>query len=397
MTGPILPGATLGVLGGGQLGAMFTMAARRLGYRVAVWDPDPDAPAHTLANLSFKGTFADHAMLKQFEREVSAITYEWENIPTTVTEVLEKSLPVRPGSAVLGVLQHRFNQKSFLAERKFSVASFRSIAHPDALAQTAAEIGFPCLCKTATSGYDGKGQWQLSSAEEAIALQRELSRTASPSSQWIVEQFIEFARELSVLVVRGVDGERCVYPVTENIHEAGILRMTFAPADIPADLAKQAQETAASAIDALNGVGVFCVELFQKRDGSLCINEIAPRPHNSGHYTLDACTVSQFEQQVRALCGLPLGEVRMLSSAAMVNVIGDDMRRILKEEALMSLLKAPGAKLHVYGKRSIRAGRKMGHVTFLADNLEKAKDAAVQFGRLLRASDESRVATTLNK
>jgi 5-(carboxyamino)imidazole ribonucleotide synthase len=397
MTGPILPGATLGVLGGGQLGAMCTMAARRLGYRVAVWDPDPDAPAHTLANLSFKGPFADHVLLKQFEREVSAVTYEWENIPTAVTEVLEKSLPVRPGSAVLGVLQHRLNQKSFLAERGFPVASFRSIAHPDALTQAAAEIGFPCLCKTATSGYDGKGQWRLSSAEEAMALQHELSRTASPSSQWIVEQFIEFAKELSVLVVRGVDGERCVYPVVENIHEAGILRMTFVPADIPADMARQAQETAAAAIDALNGVGVFCVELFQKRDGSLCINEIAPRPHNSGHYTLDACTVSQFEQQVRALCGLPLGEVRMLSPAAMVNVIGEDMRRVLKEEALMILLKAPGAKLHVYGKRSIRAGRKMGHVTFLAGHLEKARNAAVQFGRLLRASDESQVATTLKK
>ena len=173
--------------------------------------------------------------------------------------------------------------------------------------------------------------------------------------------------------------------------------MTVVPADIPAGTARQAQATAAAAIDALNGVGVFCIELFQKRDGLLCINEIAPRPHNSGHYTLDACTVSQFEQQVRALCGLPLGEVRMLSCAAMVNVIGDDMRRILTEEALMTLLKKPGATLHVYGKRAIRTGRKMGHVTFLAGHLEKAHDEAIQFVRLLRASLESQVATTLKK
>lgn len=368
------------------MGAMFVTAARRLGYRVTVWDPDPEAPAHKIADRSFGAPFTDCDALEQFRSIVSAVTYEWENIPVAVAEALEQSVPVRPGSAILRVLQNRLDHKAFLAERGFPVASFRAVSDPKELTNTAVAIGFPCLCKTATAGYDGKGQWRLSSAREAATLQERLSHSASPNRRWIVEQFLGFAKELSVLVVRAANGDRRVYPVTDNVHEAGILRTTLVPAAIEHVIAERAQEVAIAAIEALHGVGVFCVELFLMPDGRLLINEIAPRPHNSSHYTLDACTVSQFEQQVRALCGLPLGEVRLLSAAAMVNLIGEDLARARSEEALIALLEVPGSTLHVYGKTSMRPGRKMGHVTFLAGHPEEARESALHFQESLRAS-----------
>lgn len=386
MPGPILPRTMLGVLGGGQLGAMFTAAARRLGYRIAVWDPDPEAPAHKIADRSFSASFTDGSALEQFKSAVSAVTYEWENIPVAVAETLEQSVPVRPGSAILRVLQNRLDHKTFLAERGFPVAPFRAVSDAKNLTSTATAIGFPCVCKTATAGYDGKGQWRLSSVDEAESLQNRLTPGVSSHHRWIVEQFIGFTHELSVLVVRAADGDRRVYPVADNVHEAGILRTTLVPAEIEPVKAERVQDLAIAAIDALNGVGVFCVELFLMPDGRVLINEIAPRPHNSGHYTLDACTVSQFEQQVRALCGLPLGEVRLLSSAAMVNLIGDDMLRACSQERLIELLGVPGSTLHVYGKTSIRPGRKMGHVTFWGGYPEEAREAALHFQESLRAS-----------
>lgn len=386
MLRPILPGTMLGVLGGGQLGAMFAGAARRLGYRVAVWDPDLDAPAHKMADFSLSSPFTDHDGLEQFRTQVAAVTYEWENIPVALAEALEQSGPVRPGSGILRVLQNRLDQKSFLADRGFPVASFRAVFHPNELAKAAQEVGFPCLCKTATAGYDGKGQWHLSSAADADSLQRQFSQNASPNSRWIIEQFVSFTKELSVLVVQAVNGERCVYPVADNVHEAGILQTTCVPAEVEHSIAEQAQKTAASAIEALQGAGVFCAELFLMADGRLLINEIAPRPHNSGHYTLDACTMSQFEQQVRALCGLPLGEVRLLSPAAMVNLLGDQVTRAVSEEGIIALLRTAGAKLHVYGKKSVRPGRKMGHVTFLGGHPTEVREAAINLHRLLQPS-----------
>ncbi|MBA2252323.1 MAG: 5-(carboxyamino)imidazole ribonucleotide synthase [Nitrospirales bacterium] len=364
---------------------MFTAAARQLGYRVAVWDPDVDAPAHKSADRSFSAPFTDRDELELFRNAVSAVTYEWENIPVAVASALERSVPVRPGSAILRVLQNRLDHKAFLAEQGFPVAPFRAVLNPKELTKAAEAIGFPCLCKTATAGYDGKGQWRLSSMSDAGSLQERLSQSASPNSRWIVEQFLGFTKELSVLVIRGLDGDQRLYPVADNIHEAGILRTTSIPAEIDRAIAEQAQKTAASAIHALRGVGVFCVELFLMPDGTLLINEIAPRPHNSGHYTLDACAVSQFEQQVRALCGLPLGEVRLLSPAVMINLIGEDLTRALSEDALIALLRVPGTKLHVYGKNSIRPGRKMGHVTFMAEKLEEAQKAALTLQRFLQS------------
>jgi 5-(carboxyamino)imidazole ribonucleotide synthase len=378
-TGIIPPESVLGVLGGGQLGAMFTMAAYRLGYHVAVWDPDPEAPAHRVATYSFPAPFTDQHILALFIDLVSVVTYEWENIPAELCRALEQLKPVRPSSAVLSVIQDRIAQKNFLSSNGFSVPPFVDLTAPDQLLPTVRQIGYPALCKTATAGYDGKGQWRISQESDVRKVEQEIVESARPGMRWIVESFVPFERELSILVVRGTNGRSCTYPMAENEHEEGILRTTKAPAPGSAAVADQAAALAIQAVDCLEGVGVFCLELFQLPSGELLINEIAPRPHNSGHYTLDACSVSQFEQQVRAICGMPLGEVRLLSPAVMLNLIGDDALFLMKDAGCRALLDIPGAVLHLYGKRVIRLRRKMGHVTFLGETLGLALDHAKQF------------------
>ncbi|MEK6804263.1 MAG: 5-(carboxyamino)imidazole ribonucleotide synthase [Nitrospirota bacterium] len=365
------PGATLGVLGGGQLGAMFATAARRLGYAVVVWDPDPEAPAHRLADFSLSRPFTDAAARQDFIRRVCAVTYEWENVPADLCEQLERDVPVRPSSRVLRVIQDRIEQKTFLQAHGLPVPAFHAISSPEELRrQTVLE--HPLVCKTATAGYDGKGQWKIARAEDCAAVEEDLTRSLRPGSRWILEAWLPFERELSILVVRGMDGAVRTYPLVENVHEEGILRQSTVPANVPATVADQAAVMARSAVEALDGVGVFCVELFLMPDGRLLINEVAPRPHNSGHYSLDACTVSQFEQQVRALCGLPLGEVRLLSPTVMLNLIGDEILLATVSPAVQDLLREPGAVVHVYGKRAVRPKRKMGHISFLAATREAA-------------------------
>lgn len=371
----IEPGAMLGVLGGGQLGSMFANAARRLGYRVAVWDPDREAPGLKVADLPLTAPFTDRSALDQFADAIEAATYEWENIPAETCEALERHVPVRPGSFVLRLLQNRLHQKSFFADRGFPVTPFRAVSSPDELLE-AATIGFPSLCKTATSGYDGKGQWRLDGVENLRALYDELRSQSQPTACWVLEQWLAFEKEVSALVVRGEDGNSRVYPLVENVHEAGILRTTRVPAAVGSRTAEQAVSLARAIVESLAGVGVFCVEMFLMKDGQLYVNEVAPRPHNSAHYTLDACTVSQFEQQVRTVAGLPLGEVRLLTPAVMVNLIGDDLTQIQSAQGLQNLLAQPGSILHIYGKRPVRPGRKMGHVTFLAEKAETAWEAA---------------------
>ncbi|ULA59930.1 MAG: N5-carboxyaminoimidazole ribonucleotide synthase [Nitrospira sp.] len=372
------PGATLGVLGGGQLGAMFATVARRMGYAIAVWDPDAEAPAHRIADYSLVHPFTDAEARKEFTQRVCAVTYEWENVPADLCEQLERDLPVRPSSRVLRVIQDRVAQKMFLRTRGLPVPAFSTLSSPDELGRHTMPP-YPLVCKTATAGYDGKGQWKILRAEDCPAVQQELARNRRPDSRWILEEWLPFERELSILVVRGADGASQTYPVVENVHEDGILRQTIVPADVPQAVADLADTIACDAVEALDGVGVFCVELFLMADGRLVINEIAPRPHNSGHYTLDACTVSQFEQQVRTLCGLPLGEVRLLSPAVMLNLIGDDVRLVTHAPAAHDLLRVPGATVHLYGKRTTRPKRKMGHVLFLAPTRAEALAAASTF------------------
>jgi len=378
----IQPGSMLGVLGGGQLGAMFTTAAKRLGYRVAAWDPDTDAPALKLADLPLAAPFTDDTSLEKFAAAVKAATYEWENVPAAMVRALEQRVPVRPAPRILQTIQDRLAQKTFLAERGIPVAPFHAVTSPDRLA-VPDTVGFPALCKTATLGYDGKGQWRLSGPADVGSLKDELRALPREHQRWIVERFLPFEKELSVLVVRSQEGERRLYPVVENVHEAGILSTTRVPARIDQKTAGQAAALAGSVADALDGIGVFCVELFLMKDGQMFVNEVAPRPHNSGHYTLDACPVSQFEQQVRAVCGLPLGEVKLTSPAAMVNLIGEDFTKATTDERVRTFLRQSGAKLHVYGKKSVRPGRKMGHVTFLAASADAAWASASALKQLL--------------
>ena len=372
-------GSVLGVLGGGQLGAMFTMAAYRLGYHVAVWDPDPDAPAHRIATHSFAASFNDQHILERFANLVSVVTYEWENIPAALCRALEQRRPVRPSSAVLSVIQDRLEQKRFLVSKGFSVPPFAGLTISDQLATTVQQVGYPALCKMATAGYDGKGQWRIFRKSDVLGVERALSESVRPGMRWIVESLVPFERELSILVVRGVDGQSRTYPLVENEHEEGILRMTKVPASGSSAVAQRAAALARQVVDRLEGVGVFCLELFQLPNGELLINEVAPRPHNSGHYTLDACSVSQFEQQVRVTCGMPLGEVRLLSPAVMVNLIGNDIATLMKGRGCRAVLDIPGAVLHLYGKHAIRPRRKMGHITFLGETFSIALDHAKQF------------------
>jgi 5-(carboxyamino)imidazole ribonucleotide synthase len=370
------PGSVLGVLGGGQLGAMFAGAARRMGYRVAVWDPDPDAPAIQLADHQFTGPFLDSETRERFSRTVAAVTFEWENIPSELCERLEQDHPLRPSGSVLRIIQDRIEQKRFLQTHGLPTTPFTVIISPDQLPDAITRIGVPALCKTARYGYDGKGQWPIQDSADVAKVLPLLQSSARPGHRWILELLVSFERELSVLVVAEPGGHCRTYPAVDNRHEQGILRLTLTPTSLPAETAAKASHLAAQAVSALNSPGVFCVELFHTSDGNLLINEIAPRPHNSGHYTLDACTVSQFEQQVRLLCGAPSGEVKLLCKAAMVNLIGDEVRTMTSGEVYRDLMAVPGAMLHLYGKRTIRAGRKMGHVTFLAEERTTAEEWA---------------------
>ncbi|MEO5656585.1 MAG: 5-(carboxyamino)imidazole ribonucleotide synthase [Nitrospiria bacterium] len=382
----IPPGRQLGVLGGGQLGTFFAVAAKRLGYRVVVWDPDPDAPARCWADRFVCAPFDDTESLRAFLLGTSGVTYEREAVPVDLVAVIEGRIPVRPGSRVLRVLQNRITQKSVLAERGLPIPAWRALGDPDALSRVAAELGFPCVCKTATAGYDGRGQWRLSDLQLADELSRSLgsvSPASSADARWVIEAWIPFRKELSVVVVRGAHGDLITYPVVENAHEHGILRTSRVPADIDAELSAKAGALAAQAIDVLGGAGVFCVELFLLRDGTLLINEIAPRPHNSGHYTMDVCPVSQFEQQVRVLCGLPLPPPRLLSPAVMVNILGPEIDRLQFPEASTGLFSLPGARVYHYRKRAVTAGRKMGHVLLIDPDPRQAMARAEQVRSLL--------------
>lgn len=374
----IAPGALLGVLGGGQLGAMFAAAARRLGYRVAVWDPDPEAPAHRGADRAIMTPFSSDTGAEDFLDGVAAVTYEWENVPAALCERLERRVPLYPASSVLRTIQHRGVQKRFLAEHGFPVAAFREMRGVEDAAGWAAvtELGLPCLIKTARAGYDGKGQWRVERPADLSAVRAQLSAQGTTAMELVAEAMVPFVRELSVLVVVGRGGEACCYPAVDNLHERGILRRTSVPAPVADAIRDDAQRLSESAVRALGSPGVYCVELFLLADGTLRINEIAPRPHNSGHYTLDACPVSQFEQQVRVLAGGPLGAVSITMPAVMINLLGDEMRAIREDRQAAELAAQPGVHVHEYGKRRARPGRKMGHVTVLHERAEVAASRA---------------------
>lgn len=370
----ILPGATLGLLGGGQLGRMFTLAARRLGYRVLVLDPDADGPAAQVADATLVADYDNAGALARLAAGCSAITTEFENVPAASLERLAQRVPVRPGAHTVAIAQDRIREKHFLRRHDFPLGSY--IVVSDAPPVNPPAGLFPGVLKRARFGYDGKGQVAVATAADLPAAFTELGCVPC-----VLEQRLDLATEISAIVARGTGGDMAVYPLAENRHRAGILDTTRVPADIDAALARDAAGIACAIADALEYVGVLTVEFFVARDGRLLVNEIAPRPHNSGHYTLDACITSQFEQQVRALCGLPLGDPHLLAPAVMVNVLGDVWQG--GTPPWDALLGIAGAKLHLYGKRAARAGRKMGHVTCVAADAAGAEAQALAVKRVL--------------
>jgi 5-(carboxyamino)imidazole ribonucleotide synthase len=367
---PILPGATLGILGGGQLGRMFTIAARTMGYRVMVLDPDPLSPAGQLADVHLQADYTDHGALKKMGEACAAVTTEFENVPAASLIELANCCRVSPGADAVAIVQDRSREKSWLADKGFATAPFVLVNNEADLEAAAQKTGFPAILKVSRFGYDGKGQYRVASMKELKAAFAELKGIAC-----VLEGFVKLDCEVSVVLARDDAGQCALFPVAENRHEHGILDVSIVPARIDGVLAHQAAAMAKDVADRLGYVGVMAVEFFVSQ-GKLLVNEIAPRPHNSGHYTLDACATNQFEQQVRALCGLPLGDTRLLSPVVMVNILGDRWSAGGPHWDL--LLAHPNIKLHLYGKESARPGRKMGHFNVLHASLDAALGLAEQ-------------------
>ena len=367
----ILPGATLGILGGGQLGRLFVVAARSMGYTVVVLDPEADCPAAQLADKHIQARYTDHYALEKLAQECAAITTEFENVPASALDYLAGACPVRPSGAVLAITQDRIREKNFLQSNGFDIAPFVAVEQRQALGTALAQIATPALMKTSRAGYDGKGQRWVGNLVEA-----EIAFDGLGGKPCVLEARVNIQVEISVVIARGVDGRVVAYPISENKHHEGVLDISIVPARISPELGERVVQIATRIAELLDYQGVMAVEFFVAQDGRLFVNEIAPRPHNSGHYTVDACITSQFEQQVRVLCGLPLGDAALLGPAVMVNLLGD-LWRGDQAPAWDQVLSHPRAKLHLYGKREARPGRKMGHFTFLGNSVEEALSKAL--------------------
>lgn len=368
---PILPGATLGVLGGGQLGRMFGVAARQMGYRLHVFVPDEDSPAGQIADSVTLASYDDLDAIERFARGVDAITFEFENVASAAAEAAAKHVPVRPAGSLLHATQNRGREKHALSSLGIPVAPFVLIEEEAALEAAAETVGLPAVLKTTAWGYDGRGQWRIHTLDDLRQAWVELAGVPA-----VLEQLIPFTAELSVVGARGIDGQVALYEPVLNRHENHILDVTLCPAPVPERVAKAALDLARQVLTELEVVGVLCVELFLLADGGLLVNELAPRPHNSGHITLDAHVCSQFEQQVRALCALPLGSTeRCVPAGVMVNLLGDLWQD--GEPEWQHALVQPRTSLHLYGKSGPRVGRKMGHISVTADTLEDAERLAV--------------------
>ena len=360
----IRPGQTIGIVGGGQLGRMFALAARRMGYHVHVLDPTPDCPAGQAADAQTTAAYDDLHAARNFAAGVDVVTFEFENVPSRTLAVIEELRPVRPSPFVLDTSRHRLREKLFLSGNAFPVAGFREVRDVESLRAAIRELGTPCILKTAEFGYDGKGQSKITSIDQAETAWKSLNCPLG-----VLEAFVPFDKEISVIVARTEAGETRTFDPFENAHTRHILDTTTSPARISPEMAAGATTMAKAIADKIRLVGLLCVELFVV-GGDLVVNELAPRPHNSGHLTNDACVTSQFEQHLRAVCGLPLGDTSLLRPAAMANLLGDLWAdgEPMWEKALAD----PRVKLHLYGKRSARPGRKMGHLNATAATADEA-------------------------
>ena len=365
----ILPDSTLGMIGGGQLARMFTIAARSMGYRVIILDPDPHSPAGSIADQHIKADFNDHAALDMLGDYCAAITIETENIPLESLQRVQQHCKVRPSPEIIEITQDRLREKTWLDEHDFSTVAFYTIQETADLKAAMDDLDQAGILKVSRPRYPGQGQHMVESLDEAIDAFSEMGEQTC-----ILEERIFVEKRLSVLLARSIDGDTETYPVIENIYRRGLLETSIAPAAIDGEVEENALEIASELADELEHCGVLAVEFFLTTEGELLINTIAPRPHNSGHLTVDACVSSQFEQQVRALCGLPPGDAQLLSPVAMVNLMGDLWKN--GEPHWEAVFSEPQALLHLYGKRKAMAGRKMGHINFLSEDADKALEIA---------------------
>jgi 5-(carboxyamino)imidazole ribonucleotide synthase len=347
---PLPPGSTIGILGSGQLGRMLAMAAAEMGYHCHIYSPEMDAPAYEAAKTFTVSSYTNPESLERFAQKVDVITYEFENVDTTALATIPSVHKIRPGIHVLQTAQHRLREKEAVNKLGIKTAPYVAVNSQEELNKAFAKFAPEAVLKTTTMGYDGKGQWKVKD-----------NKTLLPhDGEFILEAFIPFEIEISVIVARSENGDIACYPPVQNTHKNHILHETIAPAPISPELSAKAEAMAKTIAEGLGLVGLMAVEMFVTSGGEILVNELAPRPHNSGHCTMDACITSQFEQTIRAICGLPLGSVERLCDARMLNLIGDDVNDWQKYAAM------PNAKLHLYGKKESRPGRKMGHVTFLS-------------------------------
>lgn len=373
----IPPGSTIGVLGGGQLGRMFAMSARRLGYRVHTLAPDHDTPAGQIADVEIVASYDDLDRIREFARGVDVVTFEFENVSAGAAAAAEDAAIVRPHGRSLQIAQHRLREKMFLRDAGLPVTPFAAVRSEAELVEGARVVGLPAVLKTAAFGYDGKGQIALHPGTNLADAWRSLD-----TDEAILEAFIDFEREVSVVAARGVDGSIEAFVPIENAHRRHVLDVSVAPAALTATQAATALDVTRAVLERLDYIGILCVEFFVARDGHLMINELAPRPHNSGHLTIEACRTSQFEQQLRAICGYPLGSPELLQPAAMANLLGDLWAD--GDPDWDAALALPDVKLHLYGKAVPRPGRKMGHFTVVAPTPQEARARVLDARAALR-------------
>ncbi|MDR4986559.1 5-(carboxyamino)imidazole ribonucleotide synthase [Bacillus cereus] len=366
MTRIILPGKTIGIIGGGQLGRMMALAAKEMGYKIAVLDPTKNSPCAQVADIEIVASYGDLKAIQHLAEISDVVTYEFENIDYRCLKWLEKHAYLPQGSQLLSKTQNRFTEKNAIEKAGLPVATYRLVQNQEQLTEAIAELSFPSVLKTTTGGYDGKGQVVLRSEADV-----EKARNLVDEAECILEKWVPFEKEVSVIVIRSVSGETKVFPVAENIHVNNILHESIVPARITEDLSQEAIAYAKVLADELELVGTLAVEMFATANGEIYINELAPRPHNSGHYTQDACETSQFGQHIRAICNLPLGETNLLKPVVMVNILGEHIEGVLGQVNRLT-----GCYLHLYGKEEAKAQRKMGHVNILNDNIEVALEKA---------------------
>ncbi|MDQ1910626.1 5-(carboxyamino)imidazole ribonucleotide synthase [Paenibacillus sp. GD4] len=368
----IAPGGTIGVLGGGQLGRMLALAGRAMGYRFVTLDPTPDSPCGQVADRQITAAYHDVDAARQLADLADVITYEFENVDADVTKLLMSESYVPQGSQLLYTTQHRLREKRAIEAAGVKVAPYAEIGSAEELRAAVERFGTPCVLKTATGGYDGKGQWVIRSLDEVPEAYETLSRA---KTELVLEQFIHFDKEISVIAARSPRGEVKAFPVAENVHVNNILHLSIVPARAADAVLAEAERMAVRIAEELDVIGLIAVEMFLTKDGELYVNELAPRPHNSGHYTMEACKTSQFEQHVRAICNLPLGDPALLTPVVMVNVLGEHVEPLLEwivKTESETAVEGVTAKVHLYGKAEAKTGRKMGHVNLLTGSAETA-------------------------